>query len=105
MQHMCATVAPGPMSVGTPGGAWSTDPACTLAPARITTGAESARTTVLNHTDAPASTVTSPISTAVGAMNASGCTFGDVPSNSKRGIGHIYSTEGLRLLHTRPAKL
>lgn len=36
--HRCATVAPGPMSTGMPGGACSTDPSCTLAPSRTTMG-------------------------------------------------------------------
>jgi hypothetical protein len=39
----------------------------------------SPRNTVPNHTDAPLSTVTSPMRTAVGAMNASGATFGSLP--------------------------
>ncbi|CPC07109.1 Uncharacterised protein [Mycobacterium tuberculosis] len=37
--HRCATVAPGPMSTGMPGGACNTAPSCTLAPSRTTTGA------------------------------------------------------------------
>jgi hypothetical protein len=49
-------------------------------------GAKSARMTALNHTDAPASTWTSPISVAVGAMNAPGSIVGDRPSNEYNGI-------------------
>src|SRR3954447_11907730 len=82
----CATVAPGPTSTGMPGGACSTQQSCTLAPSRTMIGAKSARMTALNHTDAPASTWTSPISVAVGAMNAPGSIVGDRPSNEYNGI-------------------
>ena len=67
------TVAPGPISQGWPCGAWSTEPSCTLAPARTTMGAQSARRTALYQTDAPASTVTAPTRVAVSATKASGC--------------------------------
>jgi hypothetical protein len=40
----------------------------------------------LNHTDAPASTWTSPIKVAVGAINAPESTVGDRPSNEYIGI-------------------
>ena len=59
---------------------------CTLAPSRTTIGAKSARRTALNHTDAPASTCTSPTKVAVGAMKAVGSTVGDRPSNEYSGI-------------------
>jgi hypothetical protein len=60
----------------------------------------------LNHTDAPASTVTSPTSTAVGATNAVGSTFGDRPSNEYIGIVQIYrSTPVAAALRESRAKL
>ncbi len=88
--QLWATVAPGPTSTGMPGGACSTQQSCTLAPSRTMMGAKSARRTALNHTDAPASTCTSPTSVAVGAMNAPGSTVGDRPSNEYSGIVQIY---------------
>src|SRR5262245_47969732 len=50
-------------------------------------GLKSPRSTALYQTDAFSSTVTSPISTAVGAMNAVGCTTGDFPSKLYSGMG------------------
>ena len=84
--QLWATVAPGPMSTGIPGGACSTLQSWTFAPCRTMMGAKSARSTALNHTDAPASTWTSPTRVAVGAMKAPGSTVGDRPSNVNSGI-------------------
>jgi hypothetical protein len=69
--HRCPTVAPGPIS-HPPSPTWITALSCTLAPARMTTAPKSARTTTPYQTEASASTVTSPISVAVGAIQASG---------------------------------
>ncbi len=49
-----------------------TEQSCTFAPARMTIGEKSLRTTALYQTDAFSSIVTSPMMTAVGAMNALG---------------------------------
>ncbi|SHZ09458.1 Uncharacterised protein [Mycobacteroides abscessus subsp. abscessus] len=38
-RHMCATVAPSPISTGIPGSLCSTDPSWMLAPARMMIGA------------------------------------------------------------------
>src|SRR3954471_4707360 len=77
-------VAPWPISSGSAAG--TTAPSWMLAPARTTIGAKSARSTAPYQTDAPASTVTSPTSVAVGATNASGCTVGRLPSNANSGM-------------------
>src|SRR5262245_50490132 len=79
-------VAPAPISTGCIGVTCTTAQSCTLAPRRITMGPKSARTTALYQTDAPSSTVTSPTSTAVGAMNADGCTWGRFPSKLYSGM-------------------
>src|SRR5438270_9711417 len=80
-----------------PGGPCSTDPSCTLAPARTITGEKSARRTAPYQTEASSSTVTSPTSVAVGATNARGCTLGAFPSSSKNGMP-TSSIKVLRLL-------
>ncbi|GLW77437.1 hypothetical protein Aglo01_19190 [Actinokineospora globicatena] len=59
---------------------------CTLAPAPMTTGPKSARMTAPYQTEASASTVTSPIRVAVGAIHADGSTMGLLPSNEYNGI-------------------
>jgi len=48
---------------------------------------KSARTTALYQTEARSSIVTSPMTTAVGAMNADGCTRGCFPSKLNSGMG------------------
>src|SRR5439155_12021960 len=73
--HRWATVAPGPTSVGAPGGPWTIEPSWTLAPARTMTGEKSALRTAPYQTEASASTTTSPTSVAVGATKASGWTW------------------------------
>ena len=80
-------VAPGPTSTPWPPLTCSTAQSCTFAPARMTIGWKSARTTALYQTDARSSIVTSPIMTAVGATNAEGCTRGDFPSKLNSGMG------------------
>ena len=47
---------------------------------------KSPRRTALYHTEAFSSTVTSPMSTAVGAMKADGCTVGRFPSKLNSGM-------------------
>src|SRR2546421_3882308 len=59
------------------------------------TGAKSARITAPYQTEAFASTVTSPISTAVGAIHASGCTTGLLPSNENSGTAQTLPVQGL----------
>src|SRR3954454_24304061 len=95
MVQACTTqlwpmVAPGPISTGPWGPACRTEPSCTFAPSRTTTEPKSARSTALNQTEAPASTVTSPISEAVGATKAVGWTVGDLPSNEYSGTARPY---------------
>src|SRR3954449_424097 len=77
-------VAPRPISSGS--AACTTAPSWMLAPARTTIGAKSARSTAPYQMDAPASTVTSPTTVAVGAIHASACTWGRLPSKEKSGI-------------------
>ncbi len=60
---------------------------CTLAPSRTTIEQMSARSTAPYQTEAPASTTTSPMSVAVGAIHASGWTCGDLPSKANNGMG------------------
>src|SRR5439155_465081 len=79
-------VAPGPTSVPWRGVTCTTAQSCTFAPRRTTIGLKSARSTALYHTDAFSSTVTSPTSTAVGATNADGWTFGLLPSKLNSGM-------------------
>jgi hypothetical protein len=81
------TVTPGPISTGSAALTWTTEQSWTLAPARMTIGAVSPRTTALYQMDALASTMTSPMTTAVGAMNAPGSTRGDLSSKRKSGMG------------------
>ena len=75
-----ATVAPAPTSAGPEGVVWMTALSWTLAPARMAMGAKSPRSTAPYQTEAPASTVTSPTSVAVGATKASRSTRGRRPS-------------------------
>src|SRR3954447_18735826 len=84
--HTCPIVAPGPTSVS---GSWppcSTEPSCTFAPARTRSRPKSARSTAPYQTDAWASTTTSPTRVAVGAIQASGWTCGERPSNENSGM-------------------
>src|SRR4029434_7661337 len=81
------TVEPAPISVPPRGVTWTTAQSCTLAPRRTTIGLKSPRSTALYQTDARSSIVTSPTTTAVGATNAVGCTFGLLPSKLKSGMG------------------
>src|SRR5579875_1936932 len=90
--HRCATVARGPISVVTPGFVWMTVPSCTFARSRTTIGPSSPRSTAPYQTDAPDSIVTSPMSVAVAAMNASSATTGRLPSYSKSGIALVFRT-------------
>src|SRR5713226_3978623 len=59
-------------------------------------GPKSARSTALYQTDAFSSTVTSPTRTAVGAMNADGCTTGDFPSKLHSGMGRALAVFWVR---------
>src|SRR3954447_12876615 len=94
-------VAPVPISVTMPFGECITDPSCTLAPARTTIGPKSPRRTTPYQTEAFSSTVTSPITEAVGATKAVGWTIGDFPSKEKSGMaprlrmGHIRARDSL----------
>src|SRR5206468_12252671 len=81
------TVEPAPISVPPRGVTWTTEQSCTLAPRRTTIGLKSPRRTALYQTDARSSIVTSPTTTAVGATNAVGCTFGRLPSKLNSGMG------------------
>ena len=83
---MCPTVAPGPISVAGSSPPCSTELSCTFAPARTTMRPKSARSTTPYQTEAPASTTTSPTSVAVGAIHASGCTWGERPSKENSGM-------------------
>jgi hypothetical protein len=80
-------VAPAPMSTPWVPLTCTTEQSCTLAPRRTTIGWKSPRTTALYQTDARSSIVTSPTMTAVGAMNADGCTRGCLPSKLNSGMG------------------
>src|SRR5437867_7032583 len=82
-------VAPGPISTAYIDVTWTTAQSWTLAPRRTTMGEKSARSTALYQTDAFSSIVTSPTSTAVGAMNALGCTRGVFPSKLNSGMGAV----------------
>src|SRR5437870_2374166 len=82
-------VAPGPISTACIDVTWTTAQSWTLAPRRTTIGEKSARSTALYQTDAFSSTVTSPTSTAVGAMNALGWTRGVFPSKLNSGMGPV----------------
>ena len=64
-------MAPAPTTVAC-GDVWITELSCTLAPAPMTIGPKSARSTTPYQTEASASTVTSPMSVAVGATHAAG---------------------------------
>ena len=77
--HWWATVAPRPISVVTSGGQCSTEPSCTLARSRTTIGPQSPRSTAPYQIEAPDSTLTSPMSVAVGATNASSAIVGRLP--------------------------
>ena len=76
---MCPTVTFSPTIVGRSSAQWMTQLSCTLEPWPITIALLSPRSTAPNQIEAPASTVTSPIRTAVGAMNASSATCGVLP--------------------------
>ena len=69
-----------PTIVGRSWAQWITQLSCTLEPAPITIELLSPRRTAPNQMLAPASIVTSPIRTAVGAMYASSATRGVFPS-------------------------
>src|SRR3954452_2324529 len=84
--HRWPTVAPGPISVAGSSPPCSTELSWMFAPARTTMRPKSARRTAPYQTDAPASTSTSPTRVAVGAIQASGCTCGDRPSNENSGM-------------------
>ena len=71
-----------PTIVGRSSAQWITQLSCTLEPAPITIALLSPRRTAPNQMRAPGETVTSPISTAVGATNASSATCGVLPSSS-----------------------
>src|SRR3954447_22137725 len=85
------TVAPGPISVTGSSPPCSTEPSCTLAPARTTIRPKSARSTAPYQIEAPASTTTSPTSVAVGAIHASGWTCGERPSKENSGMSRRLS--------------
>src|SRR2546428_306137 len=76
---LCPIVTSGPTNVGSPSSVWMVELSWTFVRSPITIRSISPRRTVPNHTDAPLCTVTSPMSTAVGATNASGATFGIFP--------------------------
>ena len=75
------------MSTGSAAFTWTTEQSWTFAPARMTIGAVSPRTTALYQTEAFASIVTSPMITAVSATNALGWIFGVMPSKLSTGMG------------------
>src|SRR5215813_5085909 len=52
------------------------------------------------QTDAPGSTMTSPTSVAVGAMNASACTCGVNPSNENSGTMSLLAHKNARATET-----
>ena len=79
---MWPTVTFAPTIVGSSSAQWMTQLSWTLEPAPITIASLSPRRTAPNQIEAPACTVTSPIRTAVGAMNASSATCGVLPSSS-----------------------
>ncbi len=79
-------VAPSPTSVTGSLPPCSTDPSWMFAPRRTRIGPKSARSTAPYQMDASASTRTSPIRVAVGAIHAVGLTSGLRPSNSNSGI-------------------
>ena len=85
--HAWPTVTPGPISTGSAEFTCTTEQSWTLAPARITIGAVSPRTTALYHTDALASIVTLPTTTAVSATKALGWILGVLPSKLRTGMG------------------
>src|SRR5437762_12457084 len=80
-------VAPAPTSVPWRGVTCTTGQCCTAAARRTTVGLKAARRTALYQTGAFSSTVTSPTSTAVGAMKAVGCALGLFPSKLNSGMG------------------
>ena len=80
-------VAPAPTSTPWAPLTCTTAQSCTLAPRWMTIAWKSARTTALYQTEARSSIVTSPMTTAVGAMNADGCTRGCFPSKLNSGMG------------------
>src|SRR5919204_656643 len=86
----------------------TTEQSCTLAPSRTTIGFRSPRSTALYQIEARASTVTSPMRTAVGAMNAVGWTFGVLPSKLKSGMAStlaVCSTLSLILYERSPHRM
>ena len=71
-----------PTTVGRSSAQWMTQLSWTLEPSPMTIALLSPRRTAPNQIEAPASTVTSPISTAVGATYASSAICGVLPSSS-----------------------
>src|SRR5271169_6983207 len=94
--HRWPMVAPSPTSVTGSSPPCSTDPSWTLAPRRIRIGPKSARSTAPYQTEASASTRTSPIRVAVGAIHAPGLTSGSRPSKANSAI-RLSCTQRLRL--------
>ena len=76
---MCPMVTSAPMSVGSFSSVWTIELSCTFERSPISIRSMSPRRTVPNQTDAPECTVTSPMSTAVGATNASRAMRGRFP--------------------------
>jgi hypothetical protein len=75
--HKWPTVAPSPISQGGVAPPCSTEPSWMLAPRRTMIGPKSARSTAPYQIDASSSTLTSPTSVAVGAIQAVGLTVGE----------------------------
>src|ERR1700690_3108283 len=84
--HRWPTVAPSPTSVIGSSPPCSTEPSWMFAPRRMMIGPKSARSTAPYQIEASASTRTSPTRVAVGAIHASGLTWGSRPSKLKSGI-------------------
>src|SRR5579859_7534948 len=97
------SVQSAPMVQGAPSSAWMEQLSCTLVRAPMEIGAASPRMTAPNQTLARDSMVTSPVTTAVGAMKASGAIRGQTPRYGRMGIGiplQIESYVGTRQGHT-----
>src|SRR5436305_745000 len=90
---LCPMVTSSPTIVGSFSSVWMVELSCTFDRAPISMRSMSPRSTVPNHTDACSWSVTSPMSTAVGATNAVGCTGADFPLNAYSGTHVRYSRD------------